>query len=636
MGLQGFRDSKQSWLIYIVFAFIIIVFIFMFGAPSTEMFGATNNATIAKINAHEIDYDQMRNIILRHYDDRIFHEEALIPTTRQMTSNLALIYLLADDARANGLRVSDDDWDTYMTNWEAGNEDVRGFLDRGNNFSPDRFQNVIRGQGYSPRAYREYKENELLARRYLAIMENSIFVSEESAWNMFAEMSLMASIEVIKLSPMAVKKTIVPVTESDIDAYLATNLVDVQKYYDEHIGLYTTPEQLKLQQITIQTDYSKLTNVGAKTVKTLTSKERYTIARHQVVDVKLDFNQAYADYDEAQTKTENGVTELLSIDSLSPEYAALFNGVGVGEIASGELKDRYVIAKVLERIDEVVAPIDTVKRDIARKLLEDSRIEAKTNMATAAILEKLKSGASLQEALDQSLYSDILAEVPKPVVAVAEPEPTTDDATADAASNTDATADAASNTDATADTADDTAQIAANAPQQNAIVVPTSERIQVITLPRAKIGASTFDIFTSMLSGSASYALSIDGIGESDELVRDIRNADAGTTLNKAYVVNGNTFFVRVVSKPEPDRATFDTQKDQIVQFLKQLKTVQLIGNVEDILNLRTSASSPRGLWLEQRLRQAEVSQEFVINEKFFDNKAREIAASKARQQKDN
>ena len=139
-----------------------------------------------------------------------------------------------------------------------------------------------------------------------------------------------------------------------------------------------------------------------------------------------------------------------------------------------------------------------------------------------------------------------------------------------------------------------------------------------------------------MLSGSASYALSIDGIGESDELVRDIRNADAGTTLNKAYVVNGNTFFVRVVSKPEPDRATFDTQKDQIVQFLKQLKTVQLIGNVEDILNLRTSASSPRGLWLEQRLRQAEVSQEFVINEKFFDNKAREIAASKARQQKDN
>ena len=633
MGLQGFRDSKQSWLIYIVFAFIIIVFIFMFGAPSTEMFGATSNATIAKINAHEIDYDQMRNIIYRHYDDRIFHEEAFVPTTRQMTSNLALIYLLADDARANGLRVSDDDWDIYMTNWEAGNEDVRAFLDRANNFSPDRFQQAIRNQGYSPRAYREYKENELLARRYLAIMENSISVSEEAAWIMFAEMSLMASIEVVKLSPMAVKKTIVPVTESDIDAYLSTNLADVQKYYDEHIGLYTTPEQLKLQQITIQTDYSKLTNVGAKTVKTLTSKERYTIARHQVVDVKLDFNQAYADYDEAQTKTENGVTALLSIDSLSPEYAALFNGVGVGEIASGELKDRYIIAKVLERIAEVVTPMDTVKRDIARKLLEDSRVESKTKMATAAMLEKIQSGASLQDALDQSLYSDILAEAPKPVVAVAEPEPTTADSDA---VNADANADGATVADAegAANAPADTAQIAADAPLQNAIVVPASERIQVITLPRAKIGASTFDIFTSMLSGSASYALSIDGIGESDELVRDIRNAEAGTTLNKAYVVNGSTFFVRVISKPEPDRATFDTQKDQIVQFLKQLKTIQLIGNVEDILNLRTNASSPRGLWLEQRLRQAEASQEFVINEKFFENKAREIAANKARQQK--
>ena len=652
MGLQGLRDSKQSWLIYIVFALIIIVFVFMFGAPSTDMFGATNTATVAKIHDHEMDSELVRSMLRRHYDDRAFQGDAYLPLFRNMMNNLALIYLLADDARANGLRVSDEDWDAYMTNWEAGNDDILtlGFLDRNNNFSAERFQNAVRSQGMSPGDYRKYKENELLARRYLAIMQNSISVSEESAWNMFVEMSQMASIDIIKLSPSAIQKTLPSVTDADIDAYLSAHAADVQKYYDEHLGLYTTPEKIKIQEIIIQTDYSKLTNVGAKTVKTLTSKERYTIARHQVIDEKVDFAQAYADYDEAQTKTESGIKDFQSVDDMTPQYAALFEGVGVGEFVFGELKDRYVIAKILDRTPQSVTPLETVKRDIAKQLITDASIATKMEETRVAMLAMISEGVSLQDAVDRALYANMPAKQPvaKPLVQETEtPDAPSDTAVADAdtANTSDdaadmTNADAADTTNAdaadTTNTANDAVAIAPVQPEANAAAfVPPSERVQVITLPRAKIGASTLDIFMSMSYGNSGYTLSIDGIGESDELVRDIRNAKAGTTLDKAYKINDNLFFVRVVSKAEPDKAVYDVQKESIKNFMTQLKTLQLIGNPEDILNLRTQPSSPRGLWLEQRLKQAEINHEYSVNEKFFANETRQRQARKAKQQEE-
>ena len=114
MGLQGFRDSKQSWLIYIVFALIIVVFIFMFGMPSNDMFGGASVGSIAKVNGHEIESDLMTSMILRHYDDRVFETDNYLPLVKHMSYNLALIYLLADDARANG-HVNHLPWGKYNT-----------------------------------------------------------------------------------------------------------------------------------------------------------------------------------------------------------------------------------------------------------------------------------------------------------------------------------------------------------------------------------------------------------------------------------------------------------------------------------------------------------------------------------------
>ena len=631
MGLQGFRDSKQSWLIYIVFALIIVVFIFMFGMPSNDMFGGASVGSIAKVNGHEIESDLMTSMILRHYDDRVFETDNYLPLVKHMSYNLALIYLLADDARANGLRVSDEEWNSYVTNWEAGNKDVLelGFLDKNNEFSSDRYQSGIRRFRMSSKAYRDYKENELLARKYLAVMQNSISVSDEAVWNMFVEHTRRADIEVIKLTPAAIKKTIVPVTPEDVDAYLSTNLADVQKFYDEHVGLYTTPEKLKLQQILIQTDYSKLTNVGAKTVKTLTSKERYTIAKHQVVDEHLDFAQAYADYDESQSKTENGIMETISVDQMAPEYAAIFDSVAVGEIATGELKDRYVIVKVLDRTPEIVTPLADVQRDIAQQLIENSRIQVKMDATSEALAALLSSGSTLQDAIDKALYSDILAEAKVVAPAPAPTEPASDaapSAEADSVAEVEPLGDVAENpaaADAVA-AAEPAAEAVPEPVDQNAIVVPLSERIHVLTLSSVKIGASALDVFMSAAAGNSAYSIMIDGIGESDELVRDIREAEIGTTLSKPYKVNDNIFFVRVTDKKEPDKAMFELQKASIADVMTQIKTFQLIGNIDEVLNLRTKPNTARGLWLEQRLKKAEVDKSFTIYESWFQEQIRE------------
>ena len=136
MGLQGFRDTKSSALIYIIFAVIIVVFVFMFGLPSTDLMSGGNSKRVAKVGDHTISSELMRSMILRNYDDNIFSNPQFDQYELDMADKLATVFILADDARQAGLRVSEEEWNDYIMNWESRNEDIfrLGFY-RNNQFS---------------------------------------------------------------------------------------------------------------------------------------------------------------------------------------------------------------------------------------------------------------------------------------------------------------------------------------------------------------------------------------------------------------------------------------------------------------------------------------------------------------------
>ncbi|MBQ1926532.1 MAG: SurA N-terminal domain-containing protein, partial [Proteobacteria bacterium] len=318
--LQDLRDQKNSWLIVLLFGAIIIVFVFMFGLPSMDSSCKSNTqVNLATVGSHDVGYEMLRTMIYRYYDDNVMSSQQYPALAKQIVTNIGMIYLLADEAREAGLRVSDEDLQDYITNWESGNADVIGlrFLNNQNKFSTKNYENALSRISISKRDYENFKREELLARRYLTLMASSISVSEETLWQKYAEANNSATIEVVRLTPAEVAATFKPLTDEEISAFEASNGADIEKYYNEHLGDYTTPAKAKLQQVTIQKSITNVKNPGEKTVKSYLAGERFAIARAKIVDEKLDFDQAFVDYDESDNKELKGMTASTSVASTS-------------------------------------------------------------------------------------------------------------------------------------------------------------------------------------------------------------------------------------------------------------------------------------------------------------------------------
>ena len=141
-----------------------------------------------------------------------------------------------------------------------------------------------------------------------------------------------------------------------------------------------------MQQIVITKQFGTIQNPGAKTGKTLQSGERFQIAKKEALEPNVDFAQAYADYDESDDKSLQGMTGLIAVEIMAQEIQTAIEGKKVGDVFTAELGDRYVIGKIVERHETVVKPLDEVTNEIARQLLEERRIAAKTSEITTNIL----------------------------------------------------------------------------------------------------------------------------------------------------------------------------------------------------------------------------------------------------------
>lgn len=594
--LQDLRDQKNSALIVILFAVIIIVFIFMFGLPSKDSLSSKGQTDVAVFNgehlSRKVPHELMRTMILNQYDDSIFNNVQYPQIARQTAEGIGVIYLLADEARKAGLRVSDEDLHDYITNWESGNADILryGFLQK-NVFSQRNYNDALRRMQLSSRDYESYKREELLARRYLTLLASSITISDASLWDAYQEANATASLEVIRITPENVLKTFKPLTDEEIRAFATTGKADIQAFYDANIARYTTPEKVKMQQIVITKQFGTIQNPGAKTGKTLQSGERFQIAKKEALEPNVDFAQAYADYDESDDKSLQGMTGLIAVEVMAQEIQTALEGKKVGDVFTAELGDRYVIGKIVERHETVVKPIEEVTNEIARQLLEERRIAAKTSEITTNILAQAAT-TPLAELIDKTMYAGILAEAPKAPVA---PVATDDDNDADTDANADAAADSdAADTDAANDTAADTAAdtntaIAQAEPQYvdlptDLIIIPEFERTKV---------ASFNDV-----TANTNY---IQGIGVNDDLARDIRAAAPNTVLAQSYAIGKDTVIVKVVSKKEADRAAFDANLEALRSGAIQARVAALIGDTDAIINLKGGY----GIWLEQKINDA-------------------------------
>ena len=282
---------------------------------------------------------------------------------------------------------------------------------------------------------------------------------------------------------------------------------------------------------------------------------------------------------------------LIAVEAMAPELQTALEGKKTGDVFAAEMSDRYVIGKVLERTEKIVKPLDEVSGEIARKLLEDRRISAKTAEIATNILARA-SAAPLADLVSETMYAGILSEAPK--AKVSDLAPASDDAAADDAQDA--------------------------APDQyvdlptDLIIIPDFERVKADTVKD--------------ITYSTNY---LQGIGVNDDLARDIRAAAPGTMLPQTYVIGKDTVLVKVVSKADASREAFEENIAAFRAGSIRARSEALVGNIDEIINLRGSY----GIWLEQKIQEAIASGKLAVSHDYFRKVSEKIQKAQAERRQD-
>lgn len=607
--MLDFRSHKNSWFIYLIFGVIIVVFVFMFGLPSTDC-ASKSEKDLARVNAHRISTADLRSAVLSNYDDNVFRSEQYPMVQRQVLDSLSAIYLMADKAEELGIRVTEEELKDYITNWERGNADVirMGFL-RKNSFNQKSYERALERFQTTVKRYEEYKRNELLARNLYDILASSISVSDAELWYYYEQANTTAALDYVMIKPSDIEKLFLPVTDEEALGFARSQEAEVKKYYDENKSQFVEPEEVKLQQILVQKDYAKLNSVGAKTNKTYQPKERVAILNQLLINEKADFEQAFVDYDESENKGNKGVGSLVAVEALAaPLQEALANKV-VGDVVSVDLGDTHVFAKVLERKARVEKPISEFELAIAKTLINKSRISQKLDEVSKQMLALVKSGQNMQDALNQAMYAGVVDAVAAPQDAA---EPATDpsvQAALDAATQTlvdsgmapeeaalmakDIVMGMENQADAVAQPANPPSTDAVAAVAPASVVVPEIERLSILSM------------------SSTLYSGTLSTLGYYPEIVRVLNTQAENSVLDQVFDVGESKLIVFMKTRSVPDKTSFEAAKSDLRARYLETKKEALLGNFDDLVTKR----GVHGLWLEHLIFDAKLKNELYYNE---------------------
>jgi hypothetical protein len=281
--LDILRDNTRSFIIYLLFAIIIIVFIFTFNTitPDQACGGAGPAglvAELAHVNGERIDtnmLDVAARLTLdppspKAQDPRALQRRFTYRNTRflrlglggpyqdfgpdpsqvspikveKAMSDLVESVLVAGAARGTGLDVSDKELTDRLINDE--------WFDEAGEFRRDEYNNFVRFQiGTSNSRFEEFVRNELLRERMITMVVGGVRVADsELAFHHAAEN------ETVDLSLVSIDDDVagalVAVSPEDIATWSGANTEAIKTYFEKNADEFNKPERFAIRGIQIK------------------------------------------------------------------------------------------------------------------------------------------------------------------------------------------------------------------------------------------------------------------------------------------------------------------------------------------------------------------------------------------------
>ena len=412
--LEMFRRQSQSWLIWVAFGIIIIVFVFFFG-PQAGGITPGSKTWAARVNGTRIYNTQLDATVgraARLTGERLTDED-FMSFKRQVLVDIATIHVLADHAAASGMQVSDDELRCYIVNWDRRyavgedficrqfprsyeqlfpNIDLGFYTDRSGNFSSNYSQDVRRWFQMSVESYEQFKRRELLALRYLELLSRGVpatTAQAEFAWRLQND---TIDLEFVRFEA----DDDADLDAEQLDAFLEERRDEVLAAWQAQQERFTEPRALQLRRIYLRRPSTDDPGYAA-------AEERYRNLLAEAQQDDADFAALVAEHSELdRERAEGGDMGQRTAQNLSSDFFAAFEGQGEGAIVGVEQQYAWSITRLDADRPERVRPFDEVALELAAELARDERLAAQREayeVRARRILALAVGGASLEDAV---------------------------------------------------------------------------------------------------------------------------------------------------------------------------------------------------------------------------------------------
>lgn len=570
--LERIRESSRSGLTMVVFAVIIVVFAFSFGAPMDGCQQASGPQRAATVAGHDVMTDQV-NIIYNRYggSDRDQDEDVLAEQQSKALKALVVINLLAAEAEKLGMRAGDEEVRAYILSQMRNAEfqaiyGRRGTIDRG--LYKRYIQNQLR---VSEATYEEYKSRELLAKKYLELATMQIGTLPNEVEQLDALRNTKVQLEYIKIAPALLKSSITP-TDTEIAEFVKNNQDKIKEVYDKDKDKkYSEPAQIDFSRIYIK----KQADAGNN------PDELWATAKKRVIESKEDFNEVAGEISQDFSKAKKGKMGWTAVDNMTKEVLAALDGAKEGDIKEIELDYAYLLVKLEGRKEAKVTPMADVQNEIGEVLLTSQKADGLVAKMGKQLEAKLTEKGNLTDALAA------IQEEARAALAPAEEAPANEEG-------------AEGDKPATQKTT-----------EWDAISVRETDMFNLEGQDLSALFGGQLPPGVSIPAGDWSM---ITGIGKSSEIALDaFKLTKEKPTNGKLYDVDGAKVLISFKASQKPDEAKAKERKAEYYTEVVGKRTQQIGGNWQSMFLVPADGYGP---WIDKLYNDAVKSNRITFNER--------------------
>ncbi len=385
--LKTIRDNVQGWAAKIIIAIIIIPFA-LFGIDS--LFGTNPNPPVAEINGEEISELELQramalqkrrllNIMGQNIDPSILEDSVL----RQPSLD-ALIEqrLLLQSAEERGLAISDTQLNQAIVQMPQFQVDGQ--------FSNERYQQMLRVQGYTSSFFKELLASELLLNQLQSGVAGSAFVTPREldlAVRLLEEKRSFNYLEV----PVSRFEDSVEISETELQAYYEANksrFVTQEKVKLRYIDLHLEDFYQPVDEQTVRAEYEReVQAMDQETARqaahilletgegrSLDEARQQALALKQQLEQGADFAElASAESDDIGSAEAGGDLGYTSGDAFPEAFEAALAQLETGEVSEPVVTDAGVhLIKLLDVSRTEVPSFEQRQAAITQRLQEQN------------------------------------------------------------------------------------------------------------------------------------------------------------------------------------------------------------------------------------------------------------------------